>query len=149
MLAQEKGLKIAVAESFTGGLIADALVKISGSSTVFLGGVIVNTHAAKTALLGIPAEEIAGARVYTEETAKLMAEAVLLKTGADFAVASTGVADGESYGIGAGTCFLALAIKNRSPQTRALQLKGMRNEIRQRGAKRALKMLLGVLKETA
>lgn len=144
-LCKEKNLKIATAESFTGGLIADSFVQISGSSDVFLGGFIVNTNEAKIKLLKLNKKDIEGTKVYSQNTAILMAESALLKTGADFAVSSTGVAEGESMGVKAGTVYLGITNKQGKSEALTFILRGTRNEIRKQGAEKALEMLLNWL----
>ena len=86
------GLTVATAESCTGGLIAGALTAIAGSSDVVECGFVTYSNAAKTAMLGVPAELIASVGAVSEAVARRMAEGAVARSGADLAVAVTGVA---------------------------------------------------------
>lgn len=107
------GKRLAVAESCTGGLIASRLTDVPGASEVFLCGLVAYANEAKTEFLGVPAELIVERGAVSEEVAKWMAESVLRRTGADLAIATTGIAGpgGGSVSKPVGTCFLALASK--------------------------------------
>ena len=87
-----KGWKLATAESCTGGLIGGALTSVPGSSAWYLGGVVAYANEVKTALLGVPEEVLARHGAVSPQTARAMAQGVLERTGADVAVAVTGVA---------------------------------------------------------
>lgn len=76
MLLKERGETLAVAESSAGGLINAALVAVPGASAYYLGGVIVYTLAARKALLGINAEDMANIRSASEPFARLLARRV-------------------------------------------------------------------------
>ena len=91
-LCAERGLKIATAESCTGGLVAAALTEISGSSVAFDRGFVTYSNAAKSELLGVPAALIARVGAVSEEVARAMAEGALARSAADISVATTGVA---------------------------------------------------------
>ena len=107
----EKGLTLAVAESCTGGLIADRLTDIPGSSAFIERGVVTYSNAAKTALLGVPEAVIREHGAVSAETARLMAEGVRKSAGTGLGLAVTGIA-GPSGGTEAkpvGTVFVALA----------------------------------------
>ncbi|NQZ96609.1 MAG: competence/damage-inducible protein A [Myxococcales bacterium] len=90
-LLSEHGKSIAVAESCTGGLIAQELTELSSASSFFLGGVVAYTGASKVALLGISEGVIAEHGSVSEATARAMAEGVRERFGADFGLATTGV----------------------------------------------------------
>lgn len=87
-----KGWKLATAESCTGGLIGGALTSVPGSSAWYLGGVVAYANEVKTALLGVPEEVLARHGAVSPQTARAMAQGVLERTGADVAVAVTGIA---------------------------------------------------------
>ncbi len=87
-----RGLKVATAESCTGGLVAAALTEVSGSSAVVERGFVTYSNAAKTGMLGVPADLIARHGAVSEEVAIAMAEGALAHSEADLAVAITGVA---------------------------------------------------------
>ena len=86
------GVKLATAESCTGGLIAAALTAIAGSSDVVDRGFVTYSNEAKTALVGVPAEVIAAHGAVSEPVVRRMAEGALAGSLADIAVAVTGVA---------------------------------------------------------
>jgi nicotinamide-nucleotide amidase len=91
-LCRAKGLRIATAESCTGGLIAGALTEIAGSSDVFERGFVTYSNAAKTDMLGVPASLIGTQGAVSEAVARAMAEGAIARSLADIAVAVTGVA---------------------------------------------------------
>jgi nicotinamide-nucleotide amidase len=88
----ERGLKIATAESCTGGLIAATLTEIAGSSAVVDRGFVTYSNGAKIEMLGVPEELIDRFGAVSEEVARAMAEGALARSDADLAVAVTGVA---------------------------------------------------------
>ena len=89
---RQKGLKIATAESCTGGLVAALLTEISGSSAVVERGFVTYSNEAKTELIGVPATLISTHGAVSEPVARAMAEGALAHSRADTAVAITGVA---------------------------------------------------------
>lgn len=90
--ARLKGLKIATAESCTGGLIAGLLTEIPGSSDVFERGFVTYSNDAKTALLGVPASLIRQQGAVSETVARAMAEGAIRASEARMAIAVTGIA---------------------------------------------------------
>ena len=86
------GLKIAVAESCTGGLIAGALTEIAGSSAVVDRGFVTYSDVAKTEMLGVPGELIARVGAVSREVALAMVAGALARSGAEVAIAVTGIA---------------------------------------------------------
>jgi nicotinamide-nucleotide amidase len=91
-LHRAAGTKIAVAESCTGGLVAAALTEIAGSSDVFVEGFVTYSNAAKTRALGVDAALITEKGAVSSEVARAMAHGARMLSGADVAVAITGVA---------------------------------------------------------
>ena len=90
--ARQRGLKVATAESCTGGMVAAALTDVSGSSDVFERGFVTYSNAAKLELLGVAAETLAADGAVTEAVAREMAEGALARSAADIAVSITGIA---------------------------------------------------------
>ena len=90
--AREKGLRIATAESCTGGLIAGALTEIPGSSDVFDRGFVVYSDTAKSGLLDVPAGLIAEQGAVSEAVVRAMAEGAVKNSKAHVAIAVTGIA---------------------------------------------------------
>ena len=93
-LCTKRGLKIATAESCTGGLIAGVLTEVSGSSAVVDRGFVTYSNAAKTELLGVQAELLDDPKIgaVSEEVARAMAEGALKRSEAHLVVAVTGIA---------------------------------------------------------
>lgn len=89
---RRRGLKLATAESCTGGLIAGLLTEIAGSSDVVERGLVVYSNEAKMSLLGVPEDVIARHGAVSEVTARAMAEGSLRNSLADIAVSVTGIA---------------------------------------------------------
>jgi nicotinamide-nucleotide amidase len=89
---EQKGLKIATAESCTGGLVAALLTEIAGSSAVVERGFVTYSNEAKTELVGVPASLIAAHGAVSEPVARAMAEGALAHSRAHVAVAITGIA---------------------------------------------------------
>jgi nicotinamide-nucleotide amidase len=89
---RRRGLKIATAESCTGGLVAALLTEIAGSSDVVERGLVTYSNAAKHELLGVPEAMLATHGAVSEPVARAMAEGALARSHADVAVSITGVA---------------------------------------------------------
>ena len=89
---RSRGLKVATAESCTGGLLAGALTEIPGSSDVLDRGFITYSNAAKQEMLGVAAAILDQHGAVSRETAEAMAEGALAVSHADLAVAVTGIA---------------------------------------------------------
>jgi nicotinamide-nucleotide amidase len=87
-----RGLRIATAESCTGGLVAGALTEIAGSSDVVDRGFVTYSNAAKEAMLGVPAATLDRYGAVSAETAAAMAAGALKHSLADITVAITGIA---------------------------------------------------------
>jgi len=104
-------LKIATAESCTGGLVAGAITEVAGASKVFEWGVVTYSNKAKTELLGVPKKLIEEHGAVSAEVATAMAEGALQCSVADCAVAVTGIAgpDGGSEEKPVGLVYLASA----------------------------------------
>jgi len=115
-LLTEKKLTISIAESLTGGLIADRITNVPGSSAYFERGIVAYSNRSKTELLGVPEEVIREHGAVSRETAVLMAEGVRKTSGTDVGLATTGIA-GPSGGTGAkpvGTVFIAVSDGTRT-----------------------------------
>jgi nicotinamide-nucleotide amidase len=90
--ARGRHLRLAAAESCTGGLVAGVLTEIAGSSDVFDRGFVTYSNGAKADLLGVPAALIAVHGAVSEPVARAMAEGALARSTAELAVAITGIA---------------------------------------------------------
>ncbi len=107
---KERRETIVVAESSTGGLVSAALLAVPGASAYFLGGGVVYTLRARTALFGITEETMAGMRASTEPYARLLARTAREKFGATWSLAESGATGptGNRYGDAAGHVCLAV-----------------------------------------
>jgi nicotinamide-nucleotide amidase len=113
-----RGLRLAGAESCTGGLIAAALTAVPGSSDVFERGFVPYSNEAKTELLGVPAELIARVGAVSAEVACAMADGALAFAPVDVAIAVTGIA-GPGGGSGAKPVGLVhIACARKGAETR-------------------------------
>ncbi len=146
-LLRKKNKKVVVSESLTGGKVCDALVSISGASSVFEEGFITYSDAAKSKNLGVNYKLIQRKGVVSKEVAKAMAVGALKNTDADYAIATTGVAgpNSDDYNTPVGTVYIACATRNRVV-VRLYKFKGKRQEIRENSTKEALVLLLTMLK---
>jgi nicotinamide-nucleotide amidase len=137
-----RGLTVATAESCTGGLLAERLTRVAGSSRVFPGGAVVYSNAAKSRQLGVEAALIAEHGAVSEPVARALARAARERFDADFGVGVTGVAgpDGGSPEKPVGTVHLAVDGGGRSDHRR-LRLPGDRERVRWQATQAALEML--------
>ena len=110
-LLVERRQTLALAESCTGGCLADRLTNVPGASAAFVGGVVAYSNAAKQKFLGVRAETLRRHGAVSEAVAREMAEGARRRFGADFALAVTGIAGptGGTRRKPIGTVFLALA----------------------------------------
>jgi nicotinamide-nucleotide amidase len=142
-LCRSRGLKIATAESCTGGLIAGLLTSIAGSSDVVDRGFVTYSNASKTEMIGVPAEIIAQVGAVSREVAIAMAEGALAHSAADIAIAVTGVA-GPGGGTAAkpvGLVHVSVARKGAETKHAELRLGGIgREAIRLETVREALAM---------
>ncbi len=95
-LLKSKKLKLATAESCTGGLISKRITDVSGSSEVFEGGVVCYSNRFKENVLGVSPETLKKYGAVSRKTAREMVKGVLSLTKADIAVAVTGIAGPSS-----------------------------------------------------
>lgn len=112
---RERSLKIASAESCTGGLIAKMITDIPGASAVFDMGAVTYSNEMKTKLLDVPPELLAQYGAVSSQTARAMAEGVRRAAGADIGIATTGIAgpDGGTPDKPVGLVYIALADARR------------------------------------
>ncbi len=138
-----RGLRIATAESCTGGLIAAALTEIAGSSDVVECGFVVYSNGAKHRLLGVPEEMLARHGAVSEAVAVAMAEGALARAPADLAVAVTGIAGpgGATATKPVGLVHLACARRGQATVHRREVFAGDRAAVRAATVEIALAML--------
>ncbi|MGO8960225.1 MAG: CinA family protein [Streptosporangiaceae bacterium] len=141
------GQTVAVAESLTGGLVAGALTSVPGSSAVFRGAIVAYATELKTALLGVPAELLARRGPVHADVAAAMAAGVRDRLGADYGLATTGVAGpGPADGKPAGTVFIAV-LGPSGPVGCQLNIAGDRPEVRDGSVGGILSLLVRTLRE--
>ena len=143
----DHGQTLAVAESCTGGKIASKFTAMAGASAYFLAGLTTYSNEAKIKVLGVRASTIEAYGAVSEQTAREMAEGARRVTGADYAVATTGIAgpSGGSAEKPVGTVWFAVA----TPEgiTTALHLCGTdRGQVIDRATAYAIRMLRDALK---
>ncbi|AZN40920.1 competence/damage-inducible protein A [Paenibacillus albus] len=143
---------LASAESLTGGLFAQLLTQIPGSSGEFAGGVVTYTNMMKHKLLSIPMSQLEGTDApgaVSESTAALMAERVRELADSDFGVSLTGVAGpAESEGKPVGLVYFGLAERGKQTRVFTAKLSGNRGIIRLRAAKSLMYRLWQALSGT-
>jgi nicotinamide-nucleotide amidase len=148
--ARGGGVRLATAESCTGGLVGARLTEIPGSSDVYLGGVVAYANELKTGALGVDPALVAEHGAVSEPVALAMVRGAIERLGADAAVSVTGIA-GPGGGTAAkpvGTIWYGVAHAGAAAAHRAL-LPGSRHDIRARAAQAALHLLLRRLRTGA
>jgi nicotinamide-nucleotide amidase len=133
---------LAVAESCSGGLLAERLTRNSGSSNFFLGGAICYSNALKTSLAGVPTTLIEEHGAVSQPVAQAMAEGIRARTGASLGVGITGIAGptGGSREKPVGLVFIGLA-DERGTQVREFRFPGNREKVRLWATQMALEMI--------
>jgi len=148
-LLRSRAWTIATAESCTGGLLAGRLTDLAGSSDYVLGGLVVYSNEAKTALAGVPADLIARVGAVSVEVAEALADGARARVGADVGVGITGIA-----GPGGGTatkpvglvCFSVAGPDGRRI-TRSTRLPGGRGDVRDRSTTVAMHLIRRLLRD--
>jgi nicotinamide-nucleotide amidase len=145
-LAGARGLRLATAESCTGGMVATRLTDVPGSSASFVGGVVAYADEVKRSELDVPEELLVRYGAVSAEVAAAMAEGARRRLDADVAVAVTGVAGpgGGTPEKPVGRVHLHVAGPDGS-LARMLDLPGERNQIRVRATVTALHLLRALL----
>jgi nicotinamide-nucleotide amidase len=112
-LLRARGETVATAESCTGGYIAHLLTSLSGSSSYYLGGVVAYSNAVKIKNLGVQQRDLEAFGAVSQQVVEQMAHGILLSTGADYGIASSGIAgpDGGTDAKPVGTIWIAVAGK--------------------------------------
>lgn len=148
MLTEHK-LKIAVAESCTGGLIGDRITSISGSSDYFERGIVSYSNESKIELLGVKKETIMEKGAVSEEVAAQMAEGLRAASGCDICVSSTGIAgpNGGTKEKPVGLVYIGLSDK-LGTVVKKLQQRGERERIKRRSAQAAINLIRTRLHDT-
>ncbi len=142
-----KGLKIATAESCTGGLIAASLTDIPGSSDVFERGFVTYSNESKTELLGVPASLIAEHGAVSEQVARAMSAGALAHSPADVAIAVTGIAGpgGGTAEKPVGLVYVAAAQRGGGQSVQRHLFDGDRESVRLSTVRAALALALSLV----
>jgi len=142
---EARNLRVAAAESCTGGWIAKALTDVAGSSQWFEGGVVAYSNAAKSSLLGVPAGLIAAHGAVSEPVVRAMAEGARARLGVALAVAVSGIAgpDGGTADKPVGTVWFAWASGRQTTAAREL-FAGDREAVRRQCVALALRRLIEI-----
>ncbi|UOD35315.1 CinA family nicotinamide mononucleotide deamidase-related protein [Deferribacteraceae bacterium V6Fe1] len=144
---KEKGLKIATAESCTGGLVAKKITDIPGSSASFVGSVVAYSNDVKVNLLAVPSETIEMFGAASAECASAMLFGLNRLFGNDIGIAVTGVAgpDGGTKDKPVGLVYVGVDFKGKC-EVKRFEFNGDRETIRERSAKAALSMVIDMIK---
>ncbi len=145
LLLGMRHLTLAAAESCTGGLLAQRLTDVPGSSRTFLGGAIVYTDSLKTSLADVPAELVATHGAISEPVTRALADGIRTRTGASLGIAVTGIAGPTpATGVDAakpvGLVYVALADGHQT-RVKELNLMGDRERIRWWASQHALELI--------
>ncbi|HEV8547174.1 MAG TPA: CinA family protein [Candidatus Limnocylindrales bacterium] len=145
-----RGLTVALAESCTGGLVADAITDVPGSSAYFVGGVVAYADDAKARLLGVPTEVLAAHGAVSAQVARAMAEGVRERFGSSLAASVTGIAgpDGGTDAKPVGLTYVAVA-DDEGVDVRRYVWTGDRLENKRSSANAVLEVLLARVGEPA
>lgn len=142
--AVERRVKIATAESCTGGLLAALFTEFAGSSKVFERGFVTYSNSSKAEVLGVAGDILADYGAVSEPVARLMAEGALEASRANLALAITGIAGpgGGTPMKPVGTVHIACARENKAMQHEMLMLGDIgRHEVRMATLEAALNMI--------
>ena len=145
---RDRRLRIAVAESCTGGLALGRLTDVPGSSAWVVGGVVAYANDVKVRDLGVPAELIDAHGAVSEPVARAMAEGVLQRLGADIGLSITGIAgpDGGTAEKPVGTVVVAAAGLTPDTQVKMLRFTGDRHLVRRLSTSAALDLVRRLLR---
>jgi nicotinamide-nucleotide amidase len=148
-LCRERGLTLATAESCTGGMVAQRLTSIPGSSAAFAGAIVAYADEVKSKELGVPAEVLERNGAVSSETAAAMAQGARERLGTDVAVAVTGIAgpDGGSDEKPVGLVYLH-AVGPNGARGVEFVFPGDRESIRRRAAVTALHLVRRLLAQS-
>jgi nicotinamide-nucleotide amidase len=142
---EARNLRVATAESCTGGWIAKSLTDVAGSSRWVEGGVVAYSNSAKSSLLGVPAGIVAAHGAVSEQVVRAMAEGARARFGVPLTVAVSGVAgpDGGTPDKPVGTVWFAWASGRQTTAAREL-FAGDREAVRRQCVALALRRLIEI-----
>jgi nicotinamide-nucleotide amidase len=139
-----KGMRLATAESCTGGWIAKVLTDIAGSSEWFDCAIVSYSNEAKKQLLNVPAGILLDHGAVSENTVMAMLQGIFMETGADLGVSVSGIAGpgGGSEDKPVGTVWIAVGLRDQMVHTQRFLFEGDRNRVRLQAVAAALSALL-------
>jgi nicotinamide-nucleotide amidase len=145
-LCVQRSLRVASAESCSGGLLAASIVEVPGASRFFLGGWVTYSNAMKVAQLNVEPAVLESVGAVSAQTATQMAVGAIDRSGADYALSITGIAgpDGGTAAKPVGTVHIGLARRERAEviaSSRCFVISGARADIRERSVSTALQWL--------
>ena len=148
-ILRETGWKISVAESCTGGLVANKITDVPGSSEYFLGGVVAYSNDAKIKILGVKERTIRNWGAVSKQCAVEMAIGAAKLFSADIAIATTGIAGpgGGTKDKPVGTVYIAYKVRGRI-FTDKKRFTGDRWKIKNRIAEYSLEKLVSILQKS-
>jgi nicotinamide-nucleotide amidase len=139
-----KGLKLATAESCTGGWIAKVLTDIAGSSDWFDSAIVSYSNEAKKHFLKVPAGVLLDHGAVSESTVLAMQQGIFMETRADAGISVSGIAGpgGGSEEKPVGTVWIAVGLREQMVHTQKFLFEGDRNQVRLQAVEAALRALL-------
>ena len=148
-LLKNKKLKIAVAESCTGGLISKRITDIPGASDVLDMGIVSYANSIKARFLGVSEEILNTVGAVSEQTAAAMAKGVCEAANADIGVSTTGIAGpgGGTKEKPVGLVYISVYFRNGKQTVKKLNLSGSRKEIREQTANAVFETVLNEFTE--
>jgi len=147
LACRRRGAMVATAESCTGGGVAEAITRISGSSAWFDRAFVTYTNTAKKEMLGVAPRSLAAHGAVSAQVAREMAEGALAFSHADASVAITGIAGptGGSRAKPVGLVYVAWAGRQGGAQVRRFRFRGGRDAVREQSIAFALQGLISLL----
>jgi len=142
-----KGLKLATAESCTGGWIAKVLTDIAGSSDWFDSAIVSYSNEAKKHFLKVPDGILLDHGAVSENTVLAMQQGIFMETGADAGISVSGIAGpgGGSEEKPVGTVWIAVSLRDQMVHTQKFLFEGDRNQVRLQAVEAALSSLLDLV----
>ncbi len=143
-----RGLTVALAESCTGGLVADQLTNVPGSSDYFVGGVVAYSNHAKATLLKVRPATLRRYGAVSSQTVVEMARGAAETFGTDVAIAVSGIAGptGGTRSKPVGLVYIAVVARDKTVVEKHI-FKGTRREVKQQAARAALAFCIRVLEQ--
>lgn len=151
LLLESRSLRLATAESCTGGMIAAAMTARAGSSALFECGFVTYSNRAKVAMLGVPEEILDQYGAVSAQTAEAMARGALARSDADIALSVTGIAGptGATPSKPVGLVFIGLARRGGSASSFEHHFSGDRDAVREASTRAALEHAIETLESGA